>query len=176
MNYLKDNIVKSLLFVLVGAILIFNPGMANNTIAGIISLILVINGVVHIIGFIRANGKTTVDGYKSYGSSSGLIIGIISIVFAALIGKFFVSFIPIVIGVLVLVSGLGKLREAMNISKLGENATIMYILAAISILIGLVVLFNPFETANLLVRIIGIGLVYDGITNLIATGYFSGKL
>ena len=76
MNYLKDNIVKSLLFVLVGAILIFNPGMANNTIAGIISLILVINGVVHIIGFIRANGKTTVDGYKSYGSSSGLIIGI----------------------------------------------------------------------------------------------------
>lgn len=173
----KQNILKSLIMIVAGVTLLLYPQMATNTIAYIIAAIFIINGVIHIVGYFRGpvHGTESEDGLKSY--SGGLVIGILSIIFAGLIGWVFVSIIPIILGIIVLISGLIKLEQAVELLRAKEDGWIVIlIMAGINIVVGALALFNPFDTANLLVRIIGIGLLFGGVTDLIATGYISKKL
>ena len=167
-----DTRVRGLLLTILGLLLTVKPDLATNTISKVVAIVLVINGVVNIVGFITNKPVETSDGYLEYGSNRRLITGILSIVFAGLVGWAFVSIIPIILGVLVLGSGIIKLTNAMEYKKMtGGNVNFgVVILAVINIILGLVVLCNPFGTANMLLRVIGIGMIYAGITDLIYSG------
>lgn len=173
-NELKKGVIlRSLVMIAAGITLLLYPEMTSNTIAYIIAIVFVIIGIINIVGYFKSSTKTE-DGLKSY--SSGLIIGILCIVFAALMSRILISIIPVVLGLIVLVSGLMKLQQAVEIIRAGYNGWMgIMIMAVITILVGALAVFNPFKTINLLLRIIGAGLLFGGITDLISTGYMSKK-
>jgi uncharacterized membrane protein HdeD (DUF308 family) len=169
--------VKSILLIIVGLLLLFKPGMATKTIAYVIAAIFIINGIIHIVGYIRGMSGDVTDGLKTYSGTGELVIGILSIVFAALIGWVFVSFIPIMLGIVILINGIVKLQHVAELVRMNEGGWMFIaILAVVNIIIGIVAILNPFDTANLLFRVIGIGFLYGGITDLIASGYVSGRM
>ena len=45
----------------------------------------------------------------------------------------------------------------------------------LSLVFGVLILINPFGTAELLFRIIGIALIYNGVSDLLTVFYFSKK-
>ena len=49
------------------------------------------------------------------------------------------------------------------------------VIAILSLVFGILILINPFGTAELLFRIIGIALIYNGVSDLLTVFYFSRK-
>lgn len=165
----KSMILRSIILIIAGITLLIYPEMTTNTIAYIIAFVFIIAGVVNIVGYFKDSSET--GGYKY-----GLILGIILIVFAALISKILISLIPIILGFIVLFSGLVKLQQAVELLRAKFDGWMpIMIMAVVNILVGCLAIFNPFKTVNFLLRLVGAGLLFGGITDLISTGYISSK-
>ena len=108
------------------------------------------------------------------------LFGLIGIAIGALIflrKDIFASLIPFILGIAILISGFVKLQDAIDASRLGYKNSIIYIiLAVINIIAGVVVILNPFTTAVMLFMIIGISLIFSGISDIISTVYLSRKI
>ena len=79
-------------------------------------------------------------------------------------------------GVLVIISGIVKLQEAMDMMKVRVSGYVpMLLISILSLVFGVVILLNPFATAELLFRIIGIALIYNAVSDLLTVFYFSKK-
>lgn len=176
-KFKTEMVFRSIVMIIAGVVLVIFPSATQNTIAYVISIVLVICGLLRILrycGVIGHSKRTSEYGLNEYASPMDLVTGILMIIFAALVAKVLISFIPVVLGIVVLISGLVKLEQAIELCRSHRGNWIgIMIMAAITIVVGLLAVFNPFETGNILLRVIGIGLAFGGITDLISTGYMS---
>ena len=169
----KGHGVRLIMLVLGGLFLVY-PGTAQKTLANIIAIAFVIMGVAKILSYF---GKPKEDayGYMEYKSKSVIVIGIIYIVLAAFIAKVLMSIIPILLGIIIAVNGIIKLQYSLEIKKnIPDSRWQPMLLAAIIMLVvGVVILCNPFKTNNLIIRIIGGILVFESIFDLAASYKYS---
>lgn len=179
-KFRTEMVFRSVVMIIAGVVLVIFPSATQNTIAYAIAIVLVICGLLRILRYCGVFGRSKNNseyGLNEYASPMDLVTGILMIVFAALVAKVLISFIPVVLGIVVLISGLIKLEQAIELLRSHRGNWIgVLIMSAITIVVGLLAVFNPFETGNILLRVIGIGLAFGGITDLIATGYVSNKL
>ena len=97
--------------------------------------------------------------------------------FAAILGGLFLlkphlilSILPTIFGLYILVDGLTNLKRGLDMRAFGYAGwTSTLVLSAVSMALGAVVLWNPFSTHLLLVRIIGGAFLYEGAVDLWAT-------
>lgn len=169
----KGHGVRLIMLVLGGLFLVY-PGTAQKTLANIIAIAFVIMGVAKILSYF---GKPKQDayGYMEYKSKSVIVIGIIYIVLAAFIAKVLMSIIPILLGSIIALNGIIKLQYSLEIKKNIPDSRWqpMLLAAVIMLVVGVVILFNPFKTNNLIIRIIGGILVFESIFDLAASYKYS---
>lgn len=169
----KGHGVRLIMLILGGLFLVF-PGTAQKTLANIIAIAFVIMGVAKILSYF---GKPKEDayGYMEYKSKSVIVIGIIYIVLAAFIAKVLMSIIPIFLGIIIVLNGIIKLQYALEIKKNTPDSGWRFILltAVIMLVVGVVILCNPFKTNNLIIRIIGGILVFESIFDLAVSCKYS---
>jgi len=80
------------------------------------------------------------------------------------------SALPIIIGIFVTWDSFGKLRLSADLKQAGlSHWGPTLVSALLALILGLAVLFNPFESAAVLTRLIGAAIVLDGIENLWVT-------
>ena len=83
--------------------------------------------------------------------------------------KFILDIYPIAMGIIIAVDGLGNLFQALSMKKQeGKPWKAMLLLSVITILLGIMIICNPFSMLNVLTIVIGVVLVYDGLTKVIA--------
>ena len=166
----KDVVLSSIVYLVLGLILLFKPGTALVTIVDILAIMIAVMGVVSLVTYFTR--KDTV-------ASGGMIKGVMYLILAAVLhfgAGFIISIIPFIMGVLVIISGIVKLQEAMDMMKVKVNGYVpMLLISIMSLVFGLVILLNPFATAALLFRIIGIALIYNAVSDLLTVFYFSKK-
>lgn len=157
--------------IVAGLVLVFFPSMTQKTIAYVLSVILVLIGLFRLLRYFHKT-DTDGDGDLEYGSPLDLVVGVVLIVLAGLVAKLFISFIPIVLGIFMLICGLLKLEQGITLIKAkSERAKFVMIVAGVTIAIGIFAAFNPFSAGRVLLVILGIGLVFSGITDLIAASF-----
>lgn len=86
--------------------------------------------------------------------------------------------IPILLGLVIVVSGISKLQNAIIARRIGYDGAGLYmILALISIVFGFVIMFflSGALAAKTLFVLIGAGLVYSGGSDLYVTLFISKK-
>lgn len=168
-----NSIVSSLIYIGLGIILFFMPGTSLEVILNVIGIGTIMVGILSLIRYF------TYDARDSF-YRNDFLFGLIGIAIGALIflrKDIFGSLIPFILGIAILISGFVKLQDAIDASRLGYKNSIIYIiLAVINIIAGIVVIFNPFTTAVMLFMIIGISLIYSGISDIISTVYLSRKI
>ncbi|MDE6517337.1 MAG: ATP-binding cassette domain-containing protein, partial [Acetatifactor sp.] len=76
----------------------------------------------------------------------------------------------------IMVSGLFKLQGALDVQRMGGNAVLILGLAVVNVVIGILMVINPFESAMLLYRLLGAGLLFSGLTDMASTLYLSSKM
>ena len=142
----NSELFASLLYILVGVLLIAFPGEAlkwGMTIAGIF---FIISGILDIV---RNNVS---------GGAVSLIIGLAILV----LGWLFVEIVLLVLGILIAVKGIVALVNALKKSR--TNALDL-VFAILTVVVGLMLAFG--NALGTMVIIVGILLVVDGLVGLI---------
>jgi len=165
-NIIQPSLVFTFVLLAFGILLIFESEATIISLSYIIGGILIAVGILALIKFATAKEK-------QFSSDLDIIYGIVTIVLGILVitnPRAIASIIPFVIGVGILISGGSKLLSAMQLKHSGiaiwKSTMIMAIL---STLCGVVLIFNPFGGAVLIARIIGIVIVIFALLDLIST-------
>lgn len=107
------------------------------------------------------------------------VFGLVGIVVGAAVlykVEVIISLIPFILGILVLFSGCSKLQDAIDLKRLSYGSWVgMLVVAVINIILGIVLICNPFKAAVLLFRVLGVGLILSGASDCFSTIYFARK-
>lgn len=166
MNGKKSFVAASLVYVALGLVLLFFPDLTTSLICTVAGFLLLAYGVVSIISFFAGSNGGFVFQFE-------LVVGL----FAAILGGLFLfkphmllSILPVIFGLYILVDGLTNLKRGMDMRSYGYAGwTATLVMAVVSMVLGGVILWNPFSTHLLLVRIIGASFLYEGVVDLWAT-------
>ena len=152
-------IVSGVALAAMGIILFTNPQSAMLTITVMLGWVLVVMGIVSL--------ASALTRWSVILSTADLYAGIVELLFGILlvnIPGFFVTWIFILLGIFILVSGLNSLYGANALQALGlPRAGTAKVGAILAIVLGVLVLFSPGLFADTTMVICGIALVYCGI-------------
>ena len=156
-------VVEALIMIAIGAVLIFWTEASLLIMARALAILVFLAGVVLVVSYFFHKDKTIV---LSGSFAMGIIIAATG-VWIFLKPDTFTDFIPKLFGVFILISGLMNLGQTISLVSYKYSLWwISLILALGTIGMGAFLLFNPKDAKEIAVMIIGIFLVYDGLTNL----------
>jgi len=157
---LKLNItISAIISIVIGVLLLVFPEKSLITISRVIACIIVLSGLSIIVSQIFEYGL------NGLGIVVGGVLAIIGIwIFRA--PDAIVSIIPIAIGVILVVHGVQDLGLALEgLKAKADRAWLPFIFATLNILLGIVCIAAAFKVVAITVQIIGIMLIYDGLTD-----------
>ena len=160
---LKDYVFDALLLIIIGLVFLLWPTKTMELFCRVIGIVLMVMGVIGILEFsLRKEDR----------SAWSLILGILQFgigLWLLVHPKFFINFIPYVAGVLVAVGAIIALIHAIRAATAGSaGAIVAIILATITLILALLVVFNPGFIAKAAMVWIGISLIVEGVTLLVS--------
>lgn len=182
MRILQSSVFRAICAVVVGILLIKNPGdtMIGITIA--IGVLFLVSGIISCIAYLIARRsylsaqKDNVELYDSNGNAIRRhkpmfpIVGIGSVllgVVLALMPGTFVSFLMYFLGAILILGALSQLFSLIAASRRFSISLWFYLCPVIILLTGLFVVFKPMESASLPLIIIGWGMIVYGVVECI---------
>lgn len=158
------SLISSMFLLLLGLLLFFKSSATLMAISYLVGGVLIALGIVAIINFLR---NTTKDIFNQL----NIVYGVVSIVagsFLVTVPSFIGSIIPFIIGITVIISSSFKVQQALILKNMNSKYFLPSLIMAILCLVcGLVILFNPFESAVLVTKIIGLFIIIYAILDII---------
>ncbi|MDC7278622.1 MULTISPECIES: HdeD family acid-resistance protein [Pseudobutyrivibrio] len=152
--------ISGIISVVIGILLLVYPTESLTTISRVIAAIVILSGIFVIISQVFEKG------FNAMGIAVGGVLAIIGLWIFLAPGSI-VSIIPIAIGVLLVVHGLQDLGLAIEAIKTkAPRPWLTFIIAIVTILLGAVCIANAFHLVEIATRLIGLMLIYDGVTDV----------
>jgi len=156
-------IAISIIFCLMGIVLIAFPAPSAQTIAVFFGVAMIVFGAVRLVGYFSRDLFRLAFQYD-------LQFGILLIIMGAITlmkPDDMMNFLCISMGICILVDCLFKTRIAMDAKRFGIRQWWLTMgMAVITGIIGLLLAFRPSEALNVIVTLLGISLLSEGILNL----------
>ena len=160
-------IVSGILMVLTGAFCFMNPGQTFLSLAFIVGLVMVINGLIHAMAYFIGRGlhnKGDNNGWILTDALITLILGILILCNQLVVD----SAIPMVFGIWMLVSGILRIEAGTHINKQKKllNFRTTMITGTLTVLVGLFGFINPlveWMTTAVLLGVQGVNIIELGI-------------
>ncbi len=177
MRFLKElkwqSILYHALYILMGAVLLIFPETTAKTICYATGGAAVVAGLTAVcIYLFRDVSKNT---YRN-----DFVSGLVSVLLGVFLfykADLVISLIPFLLGIAVIISGFIKLQNCIDVRRMGYgNGIALFLLSLVNIVLGVILLMDPFGKAIILFRLIGAGLIFSGATDLAATLYMSKKI
>lgn len=168
MEYLKKllkksgwiSMVESIIFAILGIILICKPEGTVKVITTILGTIFILIGIYKIISYFVARGNSNIYNFELIYGLTAIVIGIVTMAYMDVIGSVF----RIIIGVWIIYTSFVRISTSIQIKNVGSNAWIVsLILAIIMFLCGLYTIINP----GTIVMTIGIIMLVYSIIDII---------
>lgn len=163
-----NEIVLCLFELVVGVLLLINPVGFTSGIIKVAGVALMILGLIETVRYFRASAEEAALG-------QALVKGLVSILagaFCTFKTEWFIITFPvltILYGVLILLTGLGKVQLAVDMFRRGnKNWSWQAINAAVSLLCAAIILSNPFTSIAFLWIFTGVSLIVEGAFDIIA--------
>lgn len=170
--------------ILVGIFLIADPVRFTFALVRIVGIALLILGFVFLIRFLlgtRNNSDVVDQNGKSVTANPGtLIVAIIALVIGVILsfatawvmGLFGIA--AILFGIFLVIAGILKIKNYVDREKAKLPSSPLTIVAAIiSIVLGIIIVVNPFKTVDVVWLFAGIALIVSAVVDLISL--FTGK-
>lgn len=155
-----DVILSALVCIVLGIVLLVWPSETIDIFCRVLAVGLIIMGVVDLGSYFMNRS------IHPFAGVLGFIVVLVGI-WIFIQPESIVSLVPIVIGVILCVHGIQDLKLAMETKGNGyEKWWSMLIIAAISLVFGVLCIVNAFGMVKLALQFIGIALIYDGISDL----------
>lgn len=157
--------LSALCFIALGVLLLGWPDLSRIWICRLLGAALLITGGVYVIShFAKSKGAAAVFQYD-------LILGVI----LAIVGVWLlttpdliITFLQYILGAILVIHGVIDLQGALNLRSGGSSHWWpACLIALITLALGAIVIWNPFASINALLMLVGIALIYDGVSDLV---------
>ena len=161
-------VVLSAMFLLLGIYLVVNPETSLVMICRILGAAMAVFGVMKIVlYFIRE-----VEGVAI---RFDFAVGLFCIILGALMlwrAPALTDILSVMIGLLVLVDSVFKLQVAVDSRRMGAHSWwVTLVCTVVCLVLGILLVFNPFDGKQVLTIMMGVSLIVDGVQNLCTVVY-----
>lgn len=156
------SIIFSIIFILIGTFLLARPEDAIHLVSYALGIILIVWGVISVITFFTDKES---QNYLDF----GFIVGVFVLIFGIIIlvkPDTIASIIPLLLGIWMLINGVTKLSYSLTLNN-NKSALSSIIISLIIVLLGILLIINPFQGAKKIVQILGISILVYSILDLI---------
>jgi len=168
-----SNIFLALCYIVAGVFFFIDPNISKEIICTWMGYGLLTIGVIYIISyFVRSKQESR---FKNE-FRDGLIL--LTLGTLALVKRIlFLDIIYFIIAIVIMISGYKKLQDLVDAWRLNAEHNLLYfILAAISIAVGLIIIFDTTIDNKPLHYLIAGGLLYSGVSDLISDIFLAAKM
>ncbi|MDD6154246.1 MAG: DUF308 domain-containing protein [Eubacteriales bacterium] len=160
----KSNAFAGIIFTVLGGVLALYPGLAISLLCTILGVAILIIGVAYIITNV-AGKREGLSGNFFLGM--GIVLVVIGLWFITR-PDFLLDLLPMVFGVIVVIDGCANIGESVLSARLGNSSWwVSLLLAILTIVMGCYLIFRPFNVMMTIARVIGVIMIFNGITDLI---------
>lgn len=133
------SIITSIIFAILGFIMIKNPEGTINVISKVIGLTILLIGIEKIISYLLFNGNGDLFNYDLIYGIIAIIIGVLIMVYSSV----FANIVGIVIGIWIAYEAAIKMLLSLKLKNAGVSSwLVMLALSAITLLAGVFIVFN----------------------------------
>lgn len=158
----------SVIEVFVGILLLINPVAFTSSIIVMAGVVLIIIGIEQTVQYFRTDAAEAA-------LRSNLTIGILCILlglFCTFRSGWFMSTFPVITliyGVVILITGIGKLQKAIDMSRLKLSYWYVALISAILTLVfAILIISNPFTSTAVLWTFTGVTLIIEAVLDVLA--------
>ena len=158
----------SLLYLGLGVFLSRKPGTALNIVCCALGGVVLSCAAVQLVRYFAVERGV-------FQSQLTLVSGIVCLALGAFLiirSDIVVSILPIVFGLFVIFDAIGRVQNALDLRRCGYDSWKGFLfLPVLSVVLGVVLVINPFGAMEKLVMAIGIILIVEGAINLLSALY-----
>lgn len=170
-NLQINALVTAIVYIVLGVLFILMPDVVSQSIAIIVAAALLVAGAVYIIDYFR---RWDIE-YRSNGLAIGILM-VFAAVFLFLQRDIIAAIIPLLLGFAVIVSGTIKLQNAIVLSRVKDKMWVAtLVLSLLCLVLGILIMANPFTSLNVLIILIGVSLLISGLSDLVIIFMMSRK-
>ena len=161
-------IIASLAYLVLGFIMMLFPKLTSNVLCYTLGIVLTVYGLFNIISFFIN---------KELSLYLELIVGIIATafgIFTLFTPSIIVNIIFVTIGIIIIIDSLMDIKHSFQLKALGMKHWWICTAVSVSVIIlGLCTIFFPGFFGDFLIFLLGIIMIYEGISGLSIIGLFS---
>lgn len=163
----------SVLSILLGIILVAFPETTMITICYIFAGCLLLVGLYYVVAYFR---KDLMEAYYQFDLVIGMVIIVIAICIIWKVDAV-ISMIPMFMGIVIFANGIVKLQHSIDLKRANFSGWIyVLIFALLCIAISIILLLEPKSIAAIFTRMVGIGFVFSGVTDLITMFFLTKQI
>ncbi len=148
---------------LLGLVLLIWPGTTMRIVYTLLGSMLLIYGLAQVVLYLINKERTML-------SQGMMVFGIVLSVIGIWIltsPEMIIMAVPVIVGVLIVIHGVHNVVQAIALKKDGyDRWWLAFLFGALTVVLGGILVYNPFEVAETVVRFIGIFLIYDGVSDI----------
>lgn len=161
-------VIASLAYLVLGFIMMLFPSSISNVLCYTLGIVLTVYGLFNIISFFIN---------KEFGLYFELIVGVVATafgIFTLFSPSIIVNIIFVTIGIIIIIDSLMDIKHSFQLKALGMKYWWICTAVSVSVIIlGLCTIFFPSFFGDFLIFLLGIIMVYEGISGLSIVGLFS---
>lgn len=155
-------VLTAILTLILGILLITSPGTAMRTVFLLVGWTLVISGAASLLTALLSRGQPVGQG--------DLVLGLVQVATGLVVlmrPGFLMSLAGIVVGFVLLIHGIHDIQHARESKAMGYEWKLSMGVGIVAVVMGVIVMVNPFSTLETLLRIAGVFLLIDGAADLL---------
>lgn len=160
-KYSRNSILISIALIILSLFLIFSPSISLKVIVIAIGVIIAASGILHTVSYFSTPQELKMFSYELTMGIVSLIVGIIFIFNPDIVN----TFLSFIVGAWIILKSITSIQLALNMKSSTDKWFVMLLVALFTLILGVVMLFNPF-TADILVCACGVVLLISELANI----------
>lgn len=159
----NSSLWMSILYIVAGGALLLFPGISVNVFCWAVGALLMVYGLVYLFrGWRLKKAQVSADGE--------LVLGLLTLIIGLLflsVPKLLLSILPFLLGLILFLTGLGKIPMMRQAFALHSRRKWLFLIdVLVPLMLGVILLFNPFGLVTAMISFFGICLILVGILDL----------
>ena len=164
------NIISSIVFIIIGTVLLFNPEGTLKIISYLIGALFIVTGIIKIVNYF--SDKKEENTYFRDDLAYGVVMILIGI-FALCATGFLAAMFRVIVALWIIYNGVLRLIYTFRFKVYGDNMWIVNMVLSIAIIAcGAYVLFNT----GILIATVGVFILIYAITDLVESVIFAKNI
>ena len=157
-------ILVSLAIIALAVFLILKPEEIITSLLKVIGIFVLIFGVFDFVNYFATKDESKLFDYGLFKGIMEITIGIMFI----FKGEELISIFPMILGLIIIFVNIFKLQLTLSLKQINENNYLVGVVSSsVAIILGGVIVFNPFESLKVVVIVSGALLLASELFNII---------